>query len=92
MRCLRGQDFIIFIFCRSFSMFFLFFLFHRHGFMPCAGGADRRTVPVRRRGTEAVEDAQSGKSGGHDGGLIVNSFKLNGFLSYLRCVSVFCMR
>lgn len=22
MRCLRGQDFIIFIFCRSFSMFF----------------------------------------------------------------------
>lgn len=91
MRCLRGQDFIIFIFCRSFSMFFLFFLFHRHGFMPCAGGADRRTVPVRRRGTEAWEDGQSGKSGGHDGGLIVNSFKLNGFLSYLRCVSVFCM-
>ncbi len=91
MRCLRGQDFIIFIFCRSFSMFFLFFLFHRHGFMPCAGGADRRTVPVRRRGTEAWEDAQSGKSGGHDGVLIVNSFKLNGFLSYLRCVSAFCM-
>lgn len=73
-------------------MFFLFFLFHRHGFMPCAGGADRRTVPVRGRGTEAWEDAQSGKSGGHDGGMIVNSFKLNGFLSYLRCVSVFCMR
>ena len=92
MRCLRGQDFIIFIFCRSFSMFFLFFLFHRHGFMPCAGGADRRTVPVRRRGTEAWEDAQSGKSGGHDGGLIVNSFKLNGFLSYLNCDSVSCMR
>ena len=25
MRCLRGQDFIIFIFCRSFSVFFFFF-------------------------------------------------------------------
>lgn len=92
MRCLRGQDFIIFIFCRSFSVFFLFFLFRRYGFLSCAGGADGRTLPVWRRVTEAVEGASSGMSGGHDGALIVNSFKLNGFLSYLHCVSVSCMR